>query len=160
MYTSIESIIDEILTNNPEFRVTTQRKIIIKSILSMQGHFSAEEVINETEKNYPDLRGISKGTIYGTLDLLVKNGVLTNIQARSFKNEEKGGYYARSYYDRRIDPHINLVCTNCGKIEDLNDIPLVNILSIINSKSSWDLIQQTISLQAICYLCKTKLTHN
>jgi Fe2+ or Zn2+ uptake regulation protein len=156
MYKDVESILEKISQNNQDTRITTQRKIIIKSILAMEGHFSAEEVITEIQRIFPDLIGISKATIYGTLDLLVKNGIITIIQARSFKDEEKGGYFARSYYDRRVDPHINLVCMICGKIEDLNEISLDNILQPINNSSDWELIQQTVCLQAMCKLCKTK----
>ena len=121
----------------------------------MNGHFSAEEIIHKISILYPDLTGISKGTIYGTLDFLVKNGILTLIQGRSFK-DENGGYYARSYYDRRIDPHINMLCVSCGRIEDLDEIPLDNMLKELNLNKSWELVQQTIGLQGICEQCNQK----
>ena len=120
----------------------------------MQGHFSADEVIGETFRLYPDLVGISKATVYSTLDILVKNRILTNIQGKTFKDELNGGFYARNYYDRRLDPHINMVCTMCGKIEDLDEIPLGNIIKEITTNSSWDLIQETIGLHGICQACK------
>ena len=120
----------------------------------MQGHFSAEEVTMEIMNQYPDLTGISKATIYGTLDILAKNKVLTYIQAKTFKDEQNGGYCARYYFDRRIDPHINMVCVSCGKIEDLNEIPLGQIIKEINTNSSWELVQEPISLPGICKNCK------
>ena len=156
MYTSIDSVINELRDSHPDFRITTQRKIIIKAILAMSGHFSAEEVTSEIYRIYPELDGISKATVYATLDTLVKNGILTNIQGKTFKNEENGGYYARNYYDRRLDPHINMVCVSCGKIEDLDEISLDHMLKEINVNSSWELIQETISLHGICKDCKSK----
>ena len=103
------------------------------------------------------LQGLFSGTkeVYGTLDFLVKNGILTLIQGRSFK-DENGGYYARSYYDRRIDPHINMLCVSCGRIEDLDEIPLDNMLKELNLNKSWELVQQTIGLQGICEQCNQK----
>lgn len=156
MFSSIDGIIEELKKNNSDFRITTQRKIIIKAILAMKGHFSAEEVTNGILQLYPDLTGISKATIYGTLDILVKNGILTNIQGKTFKDEVNGGYYARNYYDRRLDPHINMVCISCGKIEDLNEIPLNQIIKQINTTSSWELSQEPISLYGICKNCRVK----
>lgn len=156
MYTSLDSIINELRTGHPDFRITTQRKIIIKAILTMEGHFSAEEVTGVIYNMYPDLTGISKATVYGTLDILVKNGIITNIQGKTFKNEENGGFYARNYYDRRLDPHINMVCVSCGKIEDLDEVSLDNVLKKINKTSSWELIQETIGLHGICKACATK----
>ena len=155
MYTSLDCIIDELRKNNPDFRITTQRKIIIKAILAMKGHFSAEEVTGEIMRMYPDLDSISKAIIYGTLDFLVTNGILTNIQGKTFKDELKGGYYARNYYDRRLDPHINMVCISCGKIEDLDEMPMGNLIKEINVNSSWELIQETLGLHGICIDCQT-----
>ena len=154
VYNSLDSVIQELRNNSPNFRITTQRKIIIKAILSMKGHFSADEVLGEIFRLYPDLVGISKATVYNTLDILVKNRILTNIQAKTFKDELNGGFYARNYYDRRLDAHINMVCTMCGKIEDLDEIPLGNIIKEITTNSSWDLIQETIGLHGICQACK------
>ena len=79
---------------------------------------------------------------------------MTSIQGKTFKNEEKGCFYARSYFDRRIDPHINILCVSCGKIEDLDEIALKYLLQKLNNLGNWELIQQTVYLQGTCKNCK------
>ncbi len=49
-----------------------------------------------------------------------------------------------------------MVCISCGKIEDLNEIPLNQIIKQINTTSSWELVQEPISLYGICKNCKSK----
>ena len=64
MFVSLKNIIQTLQSNNPEFRLTMQREIIISSMLSMSGHFSAEDVTKDINQKFPDLKGISNGTIY------------------------------------------------------------------------------------------------
>ncbi len=91
------------------FRLTRQRDRIFEHLerAGSKGlHPSARRV-------YEDLRAeghdISVATVYNTLGALARKGLVKIIEFESGDNR----------YETNLDPHINLVCTGCGSIEDL-----------------------------------------
>jgi Fur family peroxide stress response transcriptional regulator len=73
-------------------------------VLNSEDHPTAEQVYQAVKK-YPTL---SLATMYQTLHLLTEIGLL-----------QKLGFSDRlSRYDPDNSPHINIVCKNCGKIQD------------------------------------------
>ena len=87
------------------FRITQQRKAILKVLASTDAHPSARQVFKEARKEYP---GISLATVYNTLDTLVKRGLIKVMDYQYMDNR----------HETNLDPHINLICTECGKIQD------------------------------------------
>lgn len=87
------------------YKVTVQRLAICKYMLSRNDHPSAEEIHQALSIHYPT---ISLGTIYKTLHLMQE---LNLIQELGFKD-------GTVRYDPDTELHINLVCTNCGKVSD------------------------------------------
>src|SRR4051794_36612888 len=87
-------------------RVTPQRLHVFRTLRRLDRHASAEEVTREVED---DLPGISVPTVYATLDLLADLGFARRVTVA------KGA----TLYDPRTDDHHHIVCTSCGKVEDL-----------------------------------------
>jgi len=87
------------------YKVTTQRLAICKFILSRNDHPTAEQIYQNLRIEYPT---ISLGTIYKTLHLLKELGLI----------QELGFNEGSTRYDPDMELHINMVCTNCGKISD------------------------------------------
>ncbi len=98
-----QEIID--LFRENEFKVTAQRLAICKFIFSREDHPSADQIYQELKIDYPT---ISLGTIYKTLDLLEKLGIIQKLRF----NE------GNIRYDPDMELHINMVCSKCGKISD------------------------------------------
>ena len=86
-------------------KVTSQRLAIYKFILSRKDHPTAEQIYQELRNEYPT---ISLGTIYKNLNLLKDLGL---IQELGFKE-------GSVRYDPDMEIHVNMVCSNCGKISD------------------------------------------
>ena len=89
-------------------RLTRQRKAILDFLSSTDSHPSARQVYQEAEKNCP---GLSLATVYNTLDTLVKVGILKVLDFDSTDNR----------HETNLTPHINLICTLCGKIQDFEE---------------------------------------
>ena len=87
------------------YKVTTQRLAIYKFIASRKDHPTADQIYQELKTDYPTL---SLGTIYKTLHTLKELGLI----------QELGFNEGSTRYDPDMEPHINLVCSKCGKIED------------------------------------------
>ena len=88
-------------------RVTPQRRVILRHVQRLHGHFTAERLLAEVE---PDLPGVSLPTVYATLDLLEDIGLVRRV----------GGLGGAEVYDSRPEPHHHLVCRSCGAVADLN----------------------------------------
>jgi Fe2+ or Zn2+ uptake regulation protein len=91
-------------------RVTPQRVLIHRAIKRLDRHATADEVLDEVSKSLPNA---SLPTVYATLDLFEDLGIVRRVAAGE----------SAVLYDPRPDGHHHLVCTSCGKVEDL-DAPL------------------------------------
>ena len=88
-------------------RVTTQRLQILKTMIAINGHPSAEDI-------HQELPFMSLPTIYGNLKLFVKLGVIQELPYGSGKSK----------YELVKRHHYHVICKSCGKIVDL-DYPLL-----------------------------------
>lgn len=86
-------------------KVTSQRLAIFNFILSRKDHPTAEQIYQKIRGEYPT---ISLGTVYKNLHLLKEIGLI----------QELGFDEGSVRYDPDMDLHVNMVCTNCGKITD------------------------------------------
>lgn len=86
-------------------KVTPQRIAILKEIQKM-GHPTIEEVYESILKEYPS---ISLATIYKNIASLCEAGLLKEVKVNMQKQR----------YEVDCHEHAHLVCTSCGKLEDL-----------------------------------------
>ncbi|MFX0075827.1 MAG: Fur family transcriptional regulator [Candidatus Hermodarchaeota archaeon] len=86
-------------------KVTSQRLAIFNFILSRKDHPTAEQIYQKIRKEYPT---ISLGTVYKNLHLLKELGLI----------HELGFNEGSVRYDPDVNLHVNMVCSNCGKISD------------------------------------------
>jgi Fe2+ or Zn2+ uptake regulation protein len=77
--------------------------------------------------SYPSL---SHATVYNTLAALEEIGV---IRALDILGEE------HTHYDLRIEPHVNVFCTTCGRITDVYTDTLEALLTLVASRSAYRL---------------------
>ncbi|QTA38656.1 transcriptional repressor [Thermosipho ferrireducens] len=102
-------------------RPTLQRIHILKFVMKHKNHMSAEEIFRLLQKEVP---GISRATVYNTLNLLSEEGILLEIVTPGSVR-----------YDYVEEPHHHFYCERCKKIYDLHDeIPLFNIKEIEGHK--------------------------
>ena len=101
--------LEQIVTSlrNGGHRITPQRIAIIDYLMHTEDHPSADQVHVVIKKKYPM---VSLSTVYKTLELLRQKKLVNEI-------EIDGG----ARFDAHMENHINLVCLNCGKIEDIDE---------------------------------------
>ena len=86
-------------------RATPQRIAITEYMKSSRQHPTAEQVHQAVRKRYPT---VSLSTVYNTLDVLRDHSMIYEIERD-----------AGSRYDWCDHAHLNMVCVECGIIEDL-----------------------------------------
>lgn len=124
------------------FRITPQRVAILEYLLRTDDHPSAEHIHNIVKKKYPM---VSLSTVYKTLDLLKEKKLVSEIEVDG-----------EARFDAHTDAHINLVCMNCGKIDDLNEDSLNEIQTRAAKKSKYLILQGNFELIGYCNDCKSK----
>lgn len=137
---SKETIIQEL--QKAGFRMTRHRRAIINIIAERQDHPSVRQVYDKMRMNDP---GISLATVYNTLNMLVEMKLLKELEFEETDNR----------YDTNLSPHINLICTICGSINDFEyDLPVAT--DIIREKEGFITKESRMEYRGICINCNDK----
>ncbi len=117
------------------------RIAILRYVLSHRTHHTAESIYKALRQEYPN---ISMATVYNTLKLLSKEGVVHQIMI----DENKVVYDSNTYF------HPHFKCRVCGKIEDV-DLPFnFQIPDELGGRKIEDF---HIYLYGVCADCRKKL---
>ena len=87
-------------------RSTRQRRAVYAALAGRRDHPTAEDLHREVRRTIP---GLSLGTVYKTLEVLVRAGAASRI--------DHGASVWR--YDSRTEAHDHRRCLGCGRVEDL-----------------------------------------
>jgi len=108
-------------------RVTTQRIAVCEALLAHSGHPTAAEVYQRVHAAHP---AISQATVYNTLSALEG---LSLIRVLHIVGDD------HAHYDLGVDPHVNAVCTRCGRITDIHTDTLEALLGLVATRSGYQL---------------------
>jgi Fe2+ or Zn2+ uptake regulation protein len=89
------------------YRVTPQRLMIHQTLVELDRHVGAEELLDAVSERLPN---VSLPTVYASLDALEEAGLVRRVAAGR----------QRALYDSRPVDHHHLVCRRCGAVEDLD----------------------------------------
>jgi Fur family transcriptional regulator, peroxide stress response regulator len=125
------------------YKVTRQRLEIIKLLSCDRSHPGALDIFEKVRQRNPK---ISMSTVYYTLDMLKKEGLIRELE-----------FYDRSNrYDITVSDHINLVCKKCGKIEDFTKtLPFYS--EMIEEKTGFRPETMRFEYYGYCKKCRSKL---
>ena len=124
-------------------KLTHQRFEILDTLISMNGHPSAEDVLAVVKTKIP---GISLDTVYRTLALFERHGVIAKVQYVDDKTR----------YDSETRRHCHLTCTRCRRIEDFFR-PEIEQLQVPDETARWRKIENKhLELRGICQDCMAK----
>ncbi len=126
------------------FRITPQRIAIVDYLLKTVDHPSADSIHKVIQKKYPM---VSLSTVYKTLELLKEKRLINEIEVDG-----------EARFDAHTDEHINLVCMNCGKIDDVDEDLLKDIQIRAARKSKYLVLKSSFELFGYCSNCKSKFS--
>jgi Fur family ferric uptake transcriptional regulator len=125
-------------------RVTPQRVMILEAVNEHGGHISAEEVYQAVYIAHPY---INRSTVYRTLEMLTKEGVLTVTDL---------GQGPVSYELNTGEPHHHLVCQNCGQIEEFDHALLQSLQQALKRKYQFKARLDHMAIFGLCSKCQAK----
>jgi len=84
----------------------TPQRLCVLGVLEKYGHVTLEDIEQFTKLKFPTL---SLSTIYRNINEMLKKDILSEVKIANKKE----------YYEIKKENHAHLVCSKCGKIEDL-----------------------------------------
>lgn len=129
------------------YRNTVQRTEILDVVRAAEGHLTAGEIFERVRRRDPR---IAYGTVYRALHLLATHGL---VQELTFADQA-------SRYDKRVDRHDHVLCTNCGLLDDV-DVPVALIARHVAEEQSGFAVESHHTVFAgHCPACRGRKTTN
>lgn len=124
---------------NGHYRSTPERQKVLDAVLNRVGHFNADELYASM---VVDRQSISRATVYSTLELLEKAGLIVKHNFRS----------GRSYYEVGFDEphHDHLICVLCGHIAEFVHPQLLSIRKQVAEKAGMKVVDHSFQIFAEC----------
>lgn len=127
-------------------RLTPQRLAVYRALAATDRHPTAQALYEQVRQQIPSL---SQATVYNNLQVLVRHGLV----------QELGDLGDGAvHYDADLTPHLNLVCTHCGRIEDFYDPALVEMDAVVSGRSGYTLRGARLVYYGLCPACKESAT--
>lgn len=126
-----------------DLKWTPERERVFQEASAMEGHFEAEELVYRLRKKGSR---ISKATVYRTLPLLVKAGLIKEVI-----HGEKHHHYEHNHEENQ---HDHLICLKCGKIVEFGEESLREIEEKICRKHEFRPEKIVIEIFGYCKKCR------
>ena len=126
-------------------KLTSERTALVREIFSTHYHFEADELLFKMkEKNVK----ISRATVYRTLELLVKSGMVRRVHLGEdhYHYEHVSG---NSHHD-------HLICTTCGGVIEFHDELLESRQREICEKKKFTPTFHNLQILGVCDSCRRK----
>ncbi|MCM1067398.1 MAG: transcriptional repressor [Muribaculaceae bacterium] len=123
-------------------RCTPERYMVLASAESMAGHFTVEDLSAHLAANG---RRVATATVYSSLQLLVDCGLLRRLRLDD----------GAMRYEATPSNHYHLLCLRCGKIKDIRDPQLEELLKG-RRFSAFTPAYFALSVYGVCSACARK----
>ncbi|MGZ7030471.1 MAG: Fur family transcriptional regulator [Thermoanaerobaculia bacterium] len=126
-------------------KLTSERTSLVRHIFSTHYHFEADELLFKMKEKGVK---ISRATVYRTLELLVKSGLVRRVHLGEdhYHYEHVAG---NSHHD-------HLICTTCGGVIEFNDPALEARQLEICQKKKFTPTFHNLQILGVCDSCRRK----
>ncbi len=124
--------------------VTQQRETIAEVVFASEGHLSVEEIEEQLRR-----RGerTGKATIYRTLEMLVKSGLVA-------EHDFGEGFKRYEHLFGQQPVHEHLVCTECGAVTEIEDEALVRLQEEVARRHGFQPSRYRLQIYGLCARCR------
>lgn len=123
------------------YRITPPRRAVIAAILSRDGHFTADALVTHC-------RGAGRATVFRTLRLLAELGAVCRVLM------EDGSMH---YLVSERGHHHHLVCTSCGRVEDLDACAITGLVREVSDATGYEVDGHWLELYGRCAACRSSI---
>ncbi len=126
-------------------KLTTERSALVREIFSIHYHFEADELLFKMKEK--SLK-ISRATVYRTLELLVKSGMVRRVHL--------GEDHYHYEHVTGNSHHDHLICTTCGGVIEFHDEVLEQRQRDICEKKKFTPTFHNLQILGVCDSCTRK----
>jgi Fur family peroxide stress response transcriptional regulator len=124
------------------YHKTAQRAAILEYLKNNKHHPNIIDIHKNVSKK---LSTISMTTVYNTIDLLKKEGLVQELAVLNHEGRR---------FDSNLSPHDHLICSICGKVVD-TEVNVNNpLLMTEKQKNGFDIRETRIKFYGVCPDCK------
>ena len=127
------------------YKFTPQRRIVIQTVASSQDHLTPATIYEKVHQERPNIGLV---TIYRTLDILAKLGLICELHA---------GGSCRSYTTGASEHHHHLICSNCGKVVDFSGYDLSQLEQRLSLETGFDIEDHLLEFVGLCQACQKEV---
>ncbi len=128
------------------WRLTAERRTILREIYTIPSHFTAKELLFRMKRKR---RKVSRATIYRTLHLFQQKGLIEKV--------ELGGLNSRYECFSNRTHHDHLICVGCGKIIEFQSPVLEEHQAKVCQLHRFHSLSHTLQILGYCKSCRQKL---
>ena len=122
------------------YRNTPQRRVILEELQKVTLHPTAATLYEIVRRRLPK---VSLGTVYRNLDVLRRMGLINTLHF--------GGQPMR--FDGTTGKHHHVRCRVCGRLDDLPELPLADVVRTACELSGYDVGECRVDLVGTCPTC-------
>lgn len=121
---------------------STHQRLALLDSIDQFGHVDIDTLYDSLFQKYPTM---SKATLYRNINDLISYHILEEVKLPLQKQQ----------YEIKKVPHVHLLCSECGSVEDLF-IETKPLLETITSQSGFHINHSFIVMNGICQQCAHK----
>lgn len=131
-----------------ERRNTIQKDLVLKTVLELKHHLTAEEVYEFIKKDHPR---IGKGTVYRNLGILAEEGAIRKVEVPNGPDR----------FDFTLKNHYHVKCIICKELFDVDmDVDaLPDLKEKIHDTHGIQFLDYDILFKGICPSCRNVQSH-
>jgi Fur family ferric uptake transcriptional regulator len=118
---------------------------VIRAIASSQDHLTPAAIYEKVHQEHPS---IGLATIYRTLDILTKLGLICELHA---------GGSCHSYTTSASEHHHHLICSNCGKVVDFSSYDLSLLKQRLSLETGFEINDHLLEFIGLCQACQKEV---
>ncbi|RKR06197.1 Fur family zinc uptake transcriptional regulator [Kushneria sinocarnis] len=124
-------------------RFTPIRRRVFELISESPGGLKAYELLDQLSSEHASAR---PPTVYRALEFLSEQGLVHRVESRNAYIACPCPEHSRGFQ--------LMICRNCGRVEELHEQEVVDLLERIASRYAFRIERQTIELSGLCHECR------
>ncbi|SHI66744.1 Fur family transcriptional regulator, ferric uptake regulator [Clostridium amylolyticum] len=130
------------------YKLTPQRRAILDGLVKNEGkHLTVEEIYDDVKLECPE---IGLATVYRTVLLLEEMGIIYRLDL------EDGCARYELVHENENHRHHHLVCSNCGKVIEVEGDLLDTLEVNIESKYNFKIMDHSVKFFGLCDECQSE----
>jgi Fur family transcriptional regulator, ferric uptake regulator len=122
--------------------VTEPRKRVAELLVGREEHFTAEDVLRDAKRRRLP---VGRATVFRALELFEELGLVERLDLPN-------GNHA--YVVCQPSHHHHIVCTSCGRTEEIADLGLERLAAKVDERTGFSLDSHRIELYGLCPTCR------